>query len=323
MLKIEMPQIQYTGKVADDSVPVQRQVSPRTTETKHRIFKLTANICKQRIFRLIDLAHEITGVKVVQKTWHKLLDDRQHASERSHIAAMKEVAANSNTDISSRVSQTTLSDVSKNMEEPSRTENKEEIDDQTRSMDSHEIQCEKEYWSNLGADTGTLFFPDKIMMEPHSLTHFPSQPWCKVRESIKGLNDKHSKFEIEQENVTDTLQCVISPIAHGEQVAHRNTGKGKIKHTGKGKGKHVDVVEKSQPSETASTVVAIVGGDSDESMDMVRLEAEACRLVHSRYAQNTLIAEIISGHSSTTTLTNTTWNRMSKSSRKISLECSP
>ena len=31
---IEMPHIQYTDKVADESVAVQRQVSPRTTETK-------------------------------------------------------------------------------------------------------------------------------------------------------------------------------------------------------------------------------------------------------------------------------------------------
>ena len=31
---IEVPQIQYTDKVADDSVAVQRPVSPRTTETK-------------------------------------------------------------------------------------------------------------------------------------------------------------------------------------------------------------------------------------------------------------------------------------------------
>ena len=47
---------------------------------------------------------------------------------------------NSNTDITSRVSQKALSDFSKNLEEPSPTENEEEIDDQTRSMDSHEIQ---------------------------------------------------------------------------------------------------------------------------------------------------------------------------------------
>ena len=43
---IEIPQIQYTDKVADDSAAVQRQVSPRTTENKHRIFKLTVNTCK-------------------------------------------------------------------------------------------------------------------------------------------------------------------------------------------------------------------------------------------------------------------------------------
>ena len=54
-----------------------------------------------------------------------------------------------------------------------------------------------------------------------------------VQESIKGLNDKHSKFEIEQGNVTDTPQCAISTIDHGEQIDHRNTGEGKSKHTGK------------------------------------------------------------------------------------------
>ena len=63
-----MPHIQYTDKVADESIVGQRQVSPRTTETK-QIFKLTVNICKQRIFKLIDLAQEIIGVKVAQKTW--------------------------------------------------------------------------------------------------------------------------------------------------------------------------------------------------------------------------------------------------------------
>ena len=77
------------------------------------------------------------------------------------------------------------------------------------------------------------------------------------------MNDKHSKF-------TDTPQCVISTIDHEEQVDHRDTGKGKSKHTGKGKGKYVGVVETSQPSETASTVLAIVPGDAGESMDMVR-----------------------------------------------------
>ena len=211
---IEKPQIQYTDQVADDSVAVQRQFSPRTTETKHRIFKLTVNICKQQIFKLTDLAHEITGVKVAQKTWHKLLDD---ASTKEAVA---DDTANSNTSISSRVSQTTPSDFSKNLEEPSPTEKKEAIDDQTRSMDSHEIQCEKEYGLII-VQTLEHFFPDKIVMEQHSSTHFPSQPWCKVQESIKGLNEKHSEFEMKQVNVTDTHQCVIATIDHGEQIDHR------------------------------------------------------------------------------------------------------
>ena len=92
---------------------------------------------------------------------------------------------------------------------------------------------------------------------------------------------------MKQVNVTDRPQCVISTIDH------RHTGKGKSKHTGKGKGKHVDVVETNQPSETASPMSAIESGDADESMNMVRIEAEAWRLIHSRYAQNT--TEMISG----------------------------
>ena len=62
---------------------------------------------KQRIFKLTGLAHQITGVKDAkkkrkqtvplklakreEKTWHKLLDDRQHATESSHIVSTKEV----------------------------------------------------------------------------------------------------------------------------------------------------------------------------------------------------------------------------------------
>ena len=135
------------------------------------------------------MAHEITGVKVAQKIWHKLLDDRQHATESSHMASTKEVVAdaiaNSNTDFTFRVNQTTLSDFSKNLEEPFPTENEEEIDDQTRSMDSHEIQREKEYGIDPRADTGTLFFPEKIVMQQHSLTHFPSQPGARSRSQSK------------------------------------------------------------------------------------------------------------------------------------------
>ena len=156
--------------------------------------------------------------------------------------AVADDTANSNTSATSCVNQTTLSDFSKNLEEPSPTEKEEVIDDQTRSIDSHEIQCEKEYESDLRADTGTLFFPDKNS---------------------------------------------ISTIDHGEQIDHRHTGKGKSKHTGKGKGKHVDVVETNQPSETASAMLAIEGGDADKNMNMVKPGTEAWRPTHNRYVQNT------------------------------------
>ena len=234
---IEMPQIQYTDKVADESVAVQRQVSPRTTETKpsehqwddrsggdadkdvqseaitkhcwsggkkmisickQRFFNLTVTVCTQQISQLIDLAHEIPSVKVAQKTWHKLVDD----------ASTKEAVA----------------------------------DDTANSQD---------------------------------------------QESVKGLNDKNCEFEMKQGNVTDTHQCVISIIDHGEQIDYRNIGKSK----------HVDVVETEQlqPSGTASTMSAIESGDYDENMNTVRTEAVAWRLIHSRYAQNTLTTEMISG----------------------------
>ena len=64
---------------------------------------------------------------------------------------------------------------------------------------------------------------------------------------------------------------MISTIDHG------NTGRGKSKNAGKGKGEHVDVVETEQlqPSDTASTWLAIESGDANENMNMVRSEAEA------------------------------------------------
>ena len=188
--------------------------------------------------------------------------------------AVADDIGSSNTDITSCVSQTTLSP----------TENEEEIDDQIRNIDSHEIQCEKEYEVDLRVDTPTLFFPEKIR---DGTTQLDTESTL-VQDPVvnQGLGDKHSEFEMKRE-MSDTSQCVISTIDH------RHTGKGKSKHTGKGKGKHVDVVETHQPSETASTMLAIESGDADENMNIVRTEAEAWRLIHSRYAQNT--TEMISG----------------------------
>ena len=127
---IEILQIQSTDKIADDSIVIQRQISPRSTETKvpehqqddrsggdadkdvqgealtkhcwsggkkmisickQRFFNLTIIVCTQQIFSLIDLAHEIPGVKVAQKTWHKLLNDASTTKD-----AVADDTANSN-----------------------------------------------------------------------------------------------------------------------------------------------------------------------------------------------------------------------------------
>ena len=37
-------------------------------------------------------------------------------------------------------------------------------------------------------DPGT---PDRIVMEEHSRTHFPSQPWCKMRVESRGRDSPH------------------------------------------------------------------------------------------------------------------------------------
>ena len=33
--------------------------------------------------------------------------------------------------------------------------------------------------------------PDQIVMEQHSLTHFPSQPWCKMSVESQGRDSPH------------------------------------------------------------------------------------------------------------------------------------
>ena len=83
----------------------------------------------------------------------------------------------------SRVSQTTLSDFSKNLEELSPTENEEEIDDQTRSMDSHEIQCEKDYWSDLRAEHWYSVPSGQDRCETTQFDTLPSQPRSKEKKS--------------------------------------------------------------------------------------------------------------------------------------------
>ena len=219
---------------------------------------------KQRIFKLAGLAHEITGVKVAQKkgkqtvslklakkekkTFHKLLDD---ASSKEAVA---DNTANSNTNITSCVSQTTLSDFSKNLEELSPTENEEEIDDQTRSMDSHEIQCEKEYWSDLRADTGTLFLLGKIVMEPHSLTHFPSQPWSKetkssgLEESVDDLTNDQDSAKMPEMWITNTISGGRSTVMELASATPLNESKffGETNHSHNKFSQHDGYQEKAQ-----------------------------------------------------------------------------
>ena len=41
-------------------------------------------------------------------------------------------------------------------------------------------------------DLGT---PDQLVLEQHSLTHFPSQPWCKMRVESRGRFTASRTFE--------------------------------------------------------------------------------------------------------------------------------
>ena len=93
-------------------------------------------------------------------------------------------------------------------------ENEEEIDDQTSSMDSHEIQCEKKYWNDLRADTGTLFLPGKIVMEQHNLTHT-------LRVNPGAKRQKSSGFE---ESAGETNDRDLAKM-HEMWIANTNPGR--------------------------------------------------------------------------------------------------
>ena len=85
-----------------------------------------------------------------------------------------------------------------------------EKDDQTRG--SHEIQCEKEYWSDLRADTDALFVLGKIVMEQHSLTHFPSQPWSKESKS-SGFEESVGELTNDQDSAKMLEMWVMNTIS--------------------------------------------------------------------------------------------------------------
>ena len=145
--------------------------------------------------------------------------------EVSTKEAVADDTANSNTSITSRVSQTTLSDFSKNLEEPSPTEKEEAIDDEIRSKDSHEMRCEKEYWSDLRADTGTLFILGKIVMEEHNSTLSPSQSWSKETKSSgfeepvgDSINDQNSKPTVNPGGRSTVVELANDSKFSGEET---------------------------------------------------------------------------------------------------------
>ena len=177
------------------------------------------------------------------------------------------------------------------MEEPSPTKNEEEIDDQIRSMDSH-----KEYWSDLRADTGTLFLPGKIVMEQHSLTHSPSQSWSK--------ETKSSGFE---ESVGDSTNDQNSAKMPEMWIANTNPGRRSTVmepasvtplNESKFSGEQTTVTTSSL--NTMGTKRKHKGADddrmqADDNINGVRPKAEAWRPLHSQYVQNTPSTEMISG----------------------------
>ena len=164
---------------------------------------------KQRIFTLTCLAHEIKGVKVAQKKMKTdLLPEAREEGKRklgTSCSVKPQQRRQSRTTprtttqvLHLSVSQTTLSDFSKNLEEPSPTEKEEAIDDQTRSMDSHAVQCEKEYWSDLRADTGTLVLPGKIVWN-NTIRHL-----LRVNPGAKRQRAPDSKSQLAIRSMTKT-----------------------------------------------------------------------------------------------------------------------
>ena len=73
------------------------------------------------------------------------------------------------------------------------------------------MRCGVEYWSDLLADTGTLFLPGKIVMEQHNLTHFPSQSWSKetkssgFEESVGDLTNDRDSAKMPETWITYTI----------------------------------------------------------------------------------------------------------------------
>ena len=98
-------------------------------------------------------------------------------------------------------------------------------------------QCEKESGSDLRADTGTLLLPDKIVMEQHSLTHFPSQPWSKetkssgFEESVGELTNDQDSANMLEMWITNTISGRRSTVMELASATPLNESKFSSKQT--------------------------------------------------------------------------------------------
>ena len=63
-------------------------------------------------------------------------------------------------------------------------------------------------------DPGT---PDQIVMEQHSLTHFPSQPWCKMRVESRG-HDSPRREQSKIDAVMPQLQFDYGYMGDGDPL---------------------------------------------------------------------------------------------------------
>ena len=150
-------------------------------------------------------------------------------------------------------------------------------------MDSHEVQCEKEYGSDPRADTGTLFFPEKIVMEKHSMTPSPNQSWSTETKSPgfeepvgDSINNQNSKPTVNPGRRSTEMELANESKFSGEQTTFAtsslNTMGAKKKY-------------KSADDDTMQV---------DESPNGEKPGAEEWRLKNSRKAHNTLTTDMIS-----------------------------
>ena len=200
----EIPQIQYTDKVTDDSIVIQRQISPKTTETKTPEHQWDdRSDCDSRIenFNVDKRSESITHYFKERDRYGRLHEQQYHMSCQSNDTEW--------------------------FLQASPTEKEETIDDQTRSIDSHEIQCEKEYAIDLRVDTGTLFFPERNLISTNDhgeqIDHTHSNK-DQSKHTDKGKDNHVDVLETNQHSDTDSTMSAIESDDTDESVNMMNPG---------------------------------------------------------------------------------------------------